>query len=169
MSNKNLVILVLAGIVLMTGLFFFYRQEKISENNSVLNDVPAQNLTLEEVIEKADLKGSVLTKSEVESVLVGKWGSLDRNGYEIEFTKNGKMRESLSENSNEALWKLVDFEEGPNEVISTVLFSQNGVFLRQSLDEGKNHFYYKVVQADENRLILLYLHEGGILGFDRIR
>jgi len=117
-----------------------------------------------------DLLGSeVLTKAIARQNIVGLWGSLDREGYQVEFTAGGEMTETLDPNTVVAIWDLVNFNEGPNEVVSTVAFSQDGVFLKQSLDEGKNHFYYKIVQVDRERFIMIYLHQSGILSFDRIR
>jgi len=58
-------------------------------------------------------------------------------------------------------------KKGRDRVIGTTSFSEDGVFLKQTLD-GVDYFY-KVVQADDERLVTIFLDRGGILGFQRIK
>lgn len=169
MTNKNLILITLISTLLILGLFFFFRSDEKEVSVPEITETLPEDFTVEDAIEEFDKRGGSLSEVEVKRILVGLWSSLDRDGYRIEFTNKNEMTESLGSNETRGTWDLVTFEEGPNTVIGTVSFSKDGVFLKQSLDEGRSNFYYKIVQADLNRLVLIYLHEGGILGFDRIK
>jgi hypothetical protein len=110
-----------------------------------------------------------LTIGDVEESIIGSWASIERDGYLVEFSSTGEMTESLESNQTIGTWDIVSFEEGPNKVIGTIAFSKKGVFLKQSLDAGRANFYYKVVRADAEGLILIYLHQGGVLSFNRVK
>jgi len=165
-DNLITILIVLIGIAIT--LFFIFpnqnQDQKVLQEKIITPDKP-----IEEVIEIFSEQGEVLTESMVRKNIVGLWQSLDNKDYQVEFTKEGEMIENLNQNKVIGFWDLVSFIEGPNEVISAISFSEDGVYLRQSLDGGKNHFYYKVAQVDSDRLVTIYLHQGGILGFSRIR
>ena len=171
MRNKIIVVGIIVATVAIALFFVFDKRNSDSEITEE-NFQEKAEVTQEEIdkaIEDLSKEAEVLTKETVSQNIVGLWQSLDNSNYQVEFTQAGEMIEKLSSNQINGLWKLVSFNEGPNEVIGTASFSQEGVFLRQSLDEGKNHFYYKVIQSTPNRLVTLYLLEGAILGFDKVQ
>jgi hypothetical protein len=175
MNRKYIIVLIVFLLVLLLVVFAF--NHKKSKTNVDLEDVSLENISnpaeyqnkVEEVVDYLEKKSITLTSENVRKNIVGSWQSLDNTAYQVEFGGSGEMVEKLPPNQTNGTWELVDFENGPNSVIETISFSHDGVFLKQNLDEGKTSFYYKVVQVDENRLVLIYLHEGGILGFDRIK
>jgi len=176
-NKKNIVALVL--VVVVAIFVFVLAGGKSTDTDEADNsqgdqsgnqtDSTTSAETTDQAIDRLSEQGEVLTEGAVRKNIVGLWRSLDREGYEVEFTTDGEMIETLGPNRVIGRWELIDYNEGPNEVVGTTAFSEEGVFLRQSLDDGKSSFYYKVVEADLNSLVTIYLHQSGILGFERIR
>ena len=177
MNRKRIIIWSVVAVLVIVNLFFFFNNKKSPnqelvnpEEEEVSNEPEAQKEnSLNKVNEAFEESAEILTKDIVRKSIVGKWQSLDNLKYHVEFTSLQDMVEELLPNKTIGKWELVDFNNGPDDIISTISFSTDGVFLRQILDDGKNSFYYKVLQVDQNRLVLIYLNQGGILGFNRIR
>jgi len=99
-----------------------------------------------------------------EKELIGLWKSLDREGYTVRINSDGSYLEDLENvTSTEATWRVLDSlsqeEVGPSG-------NTEGVFLEQSFGAGAE-FYYRILELSSDRLIMMYLDNGGILGFER--
>jgi len=171
MRTKIISILIIIPALALFWLFFLKDDslEKIPVSSVGEEPRKISEDSTESVINRLSEIGETLDKESVRQNIVGLWQSLDNSGYSVEFTAGGKMTERLDKSVVSGDWNLVSYEEGPNAIVGGISFSQEGVFLEQSLEEGKARFYYKVVQVDKDRLVTIYLHQAGILGFDRIR
>jgi len=161
-KTRTLKVLFILILVVASAALFKSQDIKLSLENFLKNTASVITSGQDSItIDKGDVGGNI----------IGLWKSLDTEGYEMEFSKEGVMTERLGQNQTVGSWDLIDFNEGPNDlVVGAVLFTEEGIFLKQSLDEGRADFYYKVVKANEEDLNLMYLHQGGrLLLFEKAR
>jgi len=170
MSKKNIIVLSIIAIVAVISLVLFQDSDQVDDTvTDVISEADKESEgSLESQVNRLLEISSTVTTEDVEANIVGHWRNLENPNYTVEFTSLGVMTERLGPNETIGLWKLVNYKDGPNSVIGSTAFSGDGVFLRQSLDEGKSHYYYKVAGINSSRLTVIYLHESGVLNFEKI-
>ena len=169
MNKKTLVILGIV-IVLAIILFLIFGLDVLKKDNSSGASQVAQNSSQDEQgrdgqdVRNDPIKPFELGVEEAAKELIGLWKSLDREGYTVRINADGSYLEDLENvTSTEATWRLSDSinqeEVGASE-------NTEGIFLEQAFP-GAGKFYYRILELSSNRLIMMYLDNGEILGFER--
>lgn len=145
-------LLVLAGLVVAGGLGYFVGYDHGFENSAV----PTSKF------ENASVSDAAATMANV----IGMWQSSDDPRFTREIRNDGVVVDRYEgEEDSDGLWMVFTKEIPDTSFTGTI--EAGAVYLSIAMSEDEK-YYFQVMNADGQKLDLLYLDRGGVLSFTRV-